>query len=85
MSDEIVCSEKLGNVSSFCHIRTIFDLEDAFSDLDFACPCCFITGDLDLGPLGQLGVLILRAGKIVQEICSVLCLGVDGSLSLSIV
>lgn len=82
--DEGVGAQQLGHVQRLGHegVAALHDLEGAVHDLDLTGPLGLIAGDLDLGAGGQLVIVLLGAGHIIDEVGAVLVLGVQGGLVL---
>ena len=81
--DQILGAEQCGNVLSLCNIGTLKDLPGCVNDLNLTGPSGLGAGNLYLGTDRQLSVLFLGAGQLIQEVCAVAVLGIEGTLVVS--
>ena len=83
MRDEFVLAQQLGDIHRCCgEAVAVQQLEARVDDLNLAGPLGLIAGDADLLTRDELGIVGLGAGHVVQEVGTVLVLGVDRGLVL---
>ena len=77
--DEFICAEKSCNIHSFCDIVAIDDFECSINDFNFAGPFSFVALDTDLCADCQLFIIFSGASHVIEEVCAVFILSVNGS------
>ena len=87
MVDQLVGSQHLCYVQGIRDelLAILYELKGAVHNLDLAGPLSLVAGHADLGSRNQLRGVFLGAGQLIEEISSVLALGVNGDLALSLV
>ena len=77
---EIVCAEEGSYVERVSYVVSVFDNECSVCDFNFAGPFGLVACYLNLCALFELSVVSFGASHVVEEVCAVLILCVNGSL-----
>ena len=81
MLDELILAKQIGDIGGGSHEAVaIQQLKAGINDLNLTGPLGFEAGDTDLLAGDKLCIVSLGAGHVVQEIGTVLILGIDGGL-----
>ena len=82
MVDQLILAKQICHIRHRSNILALKDFEGRVDDLHLAGPLSFIAGNPDLCADIQLLIIFLRACHVVQEVCAVLVLCVNGRLVL---
>ena len=82
MINELILAEKVCYVEGLCNecISLIKKLKGCVDDLNLAGPLCLITCYADLLTCNELCCILFSASKLIDEVCAVLILSINGNL-----